>query len=205
MPEAYSEELERRGIELAKSAHYSEARAVFERVLPTRTVPLHRGQVLQNIMLTYLGDDRRDLAENVARKILDLPGISDNREGAKLIADIQAFLEGAPGTLEGTKQIGAKAGWLPLATVWYAISFFAGLYWGVTFGSGGITPIRAFLFPPLVCIGMALVGSREKPGIYVQRVVWGATSLYINFLLTFGVGFALANAGLLRFQYLKAA
>jgi hypothetical protein len=156
-------------------------------------------------MLTYLGDGQRDLAEGVGRQILDLPGVSNTREGAKLIAEIQTFLEGAPATLECRLQIGAKAGWLPLATVWYAISFFAGLYWGVTFGSGGLTPIRAFLLPPLVCMGMSVAGSLEKPGIYVQRVIWGATTLYINFLLTFGVGFALANAGLLRFQYLKAA
>jgi hypothetical protein len=51
-------EIEKEGVELANKKQYAQARAHFELVLPSKTVPLQRAQVLENIMQTYLGDGK---------------------------------------------------------------------------------------------------------------------------------------------------
>ena len=67
-------DLERQAVELANGGKYSEARALFERVLETKAVPLHRAQVLRNIMFTYDKDGNNVRAMEIAEDILHVPG-----------------------------------------------------------------------------------------------------------------------------------
>jgi hypothetical protein len=88
---------------------------------------------------------------------------------------------------------------LPLSTFWYGVTFFAGLYWGISFRSGawGDSFALPLLAPPFLCFGMAtVIAGRNR-----QRVVLGAITLYINFLFSFSIGYMLAEAGILRFHY----
>jgi hypothetical protein len=88
---------------------------------------------------------------------------------------------------------------LPLATFWYGVTFFAGLYWGISFYSGAFGRAFALFVPPVICIGTAIVAA----GGDRRRIILGAVTLYVNFLFTFGIGYALGSAGIVRFIYEK--
>jgi hypothetical protein len=90
-------DLERRGVELAKQGQYAEARSIFEHVLTTKTVPLHRAQVLQNIMLTY--DREGDIARAIetAHEILAIPGLWDTTDGVFLHSQITGYVRHSQG------------------------------------------------------------------------------------------------------------
>jgi hypothetical protein len=88
---------------------------------------------------------------------------------------------------------------LPLPTFLYAVTFFAGLYWGISFHSGawGDSITLPLLAPPFFCVGMATVFAERD----TRRIILGAVTLYVNFLLTFSVGYVLVEAGVVRFLY----
>jgi len=91
---------------------------------------------------------------------------------------------------------------LPLGTFWYAVAFVAGLYWGVSFssgafGSGAFGLLYPILVPPFVCFGMASYAAKGDQ----RRIILGAITLYINFLFSFGIGYVVAESGMVRFFY----
>ena len=88
---------------------------------------------------------------------------------------------------------------LPLSTFWYTVTFFAGLYWGISFYSGawGSSLITPLLAPPAICLSVAIF---EAAGDRI-RIILGALTLYGNFLFTFAIGYTLAGAGVIQFSY----
>lgn len=86
---------------------------------------------------------------------------------------------------------------LPLSTFWYFVVFIAGLYYGVTFVSGGMSALFLILVPPLLCLFMAIVAS----GGIGRRALLGTITLYVNFAFSFSIGYAIASAGIIRFVY----
>jgi hypothetical protein len=90
-------DLERQGVELAKRGQYAEARSLFERVLPTKAVPLHRAQVLRNIMLTYDREGNKARAMETCQQILEIPGLCDTTDGVFLHGQITGYLRHSQG------------------------------------------------------------------------------------------------------------
>jgi hypothetical protein len=80
---------EAQGVELAQQGQYAAARHIFQEVLSTKTVPLHRGQVLRNIGLTYEREGNKDEAIRVYQEILAVPGLCDTIEGVYLHGQIR--------------------------------------------------------------------------------------------------------------------
>jgi tetratricopeptide (TPR) repeat protein len=76
--------LEARGVELAKQSQYAEARRIFEKVLPTKAIPLHRAEVLQKIGFTYEREGNKEEAIRIYQKILEVPGLYDTTDGVLL-------------------------------------------------------------------------------------------------------------------------
>jgi hypothetical protein len=91
---------------------------------------------------------------------------------------------------------------LPLKTFWYGVTFFAGLYWGISFRSGawGHSVVFPLLAPPFVCLGMAVAAAMIGDGDR-RHIILGAVTLYVTFLFTFGIGYGLADAGIVSFRY----
>jgi tetratricopeptide (TPR) repeat protein len=83
-----SSELEARGVELAKQGQYAEARRILGEVLSTKTVPLHRGQVLRNIALAYEREGNKEEAIRAYQRILDAPGLCETNDGVYLHGQI---------------------------------------------------------------------------------------------------------------------
>ena len=84
---------------------------------------------------------------------------------------------------------------LPLSTFWYGVVFLAGIYWGISFHSGAFGPSFAIILPPLICLGTSVVAGDR------QRIIIGAITLYVNFLIGFSIGYMLAEVGIIRFHY----
>ena len=74
MADSESRELEERGIELAKQGQYAEARSIFQKVLLTKTEPLSRADVVQNIMRTHEREGNKEAAIETAEEILKILG-----------------------------------------------------------------------------------------------------------------------------------
>jgi len=87
-----SSELEARGVELAQEGQYAEARSIFEQVLPTKSVPLHRGQVLRNIGLAWEREGNKEEAIRAYQRILEVPGLCDTNEGVYLHGQITGHI-----------------------------------------------------------------------------------------------------------------
>lgn len=90
---------ERRGIDLANQGRYAEARQIFEKVLTSKAVPLHRAQVLRNIGLTYEREGDKQAAIGVYQEILAVPGLCETTEGVYLHGQITGHvrrLQGSP-------------------------------------------------------------------------------------------------------------
>jgi tetratricopeptide (TPR) repeat protein len=92
-----SSELERRGLALAEQGRYAEARSLFERVLPTKVMPLHRAQVLRNIMLTYDREGNKARAIETCQEILEIPGLCDTTDGVFLHGQITGYVRHSQG------------------------------------------------------------------------------------------------------------
>jgi hypothetical protein len=88
---------------------------------------------------------------------------------------------------------------LPLSAFWYAVAFIGGLYYGITFASGGISRTFALLLPPILCLFMAVVATSGVG----RRTVLGAITLYINYALSFAIGYGSSRAGVIKFLYHK--
>lgn len=98
---------------------------------------------------------------------------------------------------------------LPLGNFWYFIVFIAGLYYGITYVSGGMNTLFFIIAPPVLCIFNAIVACLFTPeknygnlGIS-RRILLGAVTLYVNFLFSFTIGYIIASVGIIRFEYNK--
>lgn len=85
-------DLEARGVELAQQGRYAEARRIFEEVLSTKSVPLHRGQVLRNIGLAWEREGNKEEATRAYQRILEVPGLCDTNEGVYLHGQITGHI-----------------------------------------------------------------------------------------------------------------
>ncbi len=83
-----SSDVESRGVELAKQGQYAEARSMFQEILTTKAAPLHRAQVLRNIMLTYEREGNKTAAIETCNEILEVPGLCETTEGVYLHGQI---------------------------------------------------------------------------------------------------------------------
>jgi hypothetical protein len=84
---------------------------------------------------------------------------------------------------------------LPIGTVWYAVVFIAGLYWGLSVASGApMNPILTLAAPPFACLAVAWA----TVGGMSSRTLGAAATLYANFLFSFGIGYAAAASGFVR-------
>ena len=118
-------DLERQAVELANGGKYSEARALFERVLETKAVPLHRAQVLRNIMFTYDKEGNKVRAMEIAEDILNVPGLCDTNEGVFLHGQITGHIDKTQG----------RSIWMSKSLSAVFAAYSAGAAWGAALGS----------------------------------------------------------------------
>lgn len=85
-------DLEKLGVELAEQGQYAKARNIFERILTTKTVPLHKAQVLRSIMLTYDKEGNKAAAIETANEILSIPDLCNTNHGIYLHGQITGYL-----------------------------------------------------------------------------------------------------------------
>lgn len=85
-------ELEAYGVELAGQGKYAEAREIFQKVLATKTVPLHQAQVLRNIGLTYEREGEIVKAVEIYEQLLETPGLCDSNDGVYIHGQITGHL-----------------------------------------------------------------------------------------------------------------
>jgi tetratricopeptide (TPR) repeat protein len=84
--------LESCGVELANRGQYEAARKIFQEVLISKTVPVHRAQVLRNIMLTYEKEGNKQAAIEKCNEILEVPGLTEDSEGVYLHGQISGHV-----------------------------------------------------------------------------------------------------------------
>ncbi len=77
-----------------------------------------------------------------------------------------------------------------IKSFWHAVVFIAGLYYGIVFFSGNANRLLLILAPPAICLGTAIFDS----GGVSKRVIRGAFILYMSFLLSFTIGYAVTGA-----------
>lgn len=116
-----ADELEKRGVALAQSGDYAQARRLFQQALPLRHEPLRRAQVLQNIGLTYAKEGNTGAAIATYKEILETPGLQDTWEGVSFHGRVTGYIS----RLEGRP----VPGWSNL------ISLFAAYSTGAAFGA----------------------------------------------------------------------
>lgn len=176
--------IEVEGIRLTQVGDWSGARSYFEQALTLEMPALRRAQILRNVAGTYLKEgDREGVVATAERAlaILDASDVPAERLRSEL-HNMSSF----------------SGGRLPVSTFWYAVVFVAGLYWGISVASGApMKPILVYLAPPIICLATAVV----TVGGVNSRSLLGAITLYANFCFSFGIGYAIASAGILRFEY----
>ncbi len=86
---------------------------------------------------------------------------------------------------------------LSAGTFWYFLAFAAGLYCGVSFYNGALARSFTLAVPPALCLAIAPL----VVGQWSTRTLVAALVLYIDFLLSFALGYALASAGFIRFFF----
>ena len=179
--------VEAEGMRRTEVSDWNGARTYFEQALTFDMPPLRQAEILRNIALTHFKEgNQQGAADTVQRAIaiLDSAGLSAER----LRNDLY--------TMSSPSDI--SSGKLPLSTFWYTIVFLAGLYWGVSVASGApMNPMLVYLGPPIICLFMAVAAV----GGLNTKAVYGAVTLYVNFLFSFGIGYAVAAFGIIRFDY----
>jgi tetratricopeptide (TPR) repeat protein len=176
--------IEAEGIRRTQVGDWNGAREYFEQALAFDMPALRQAQILKNVAGTYIKErDRQAAVRTVERAIAVLD--SANVSAEQLRNELHNL-----STLSG--------GRMPLSTFWYAVVFLAGLYWGVSVASGApMDPKLVYLGPPVLCLFTASVAV----GGLNRRALLGAVTLYVNFLFSFGIGYAISAAGIVRFGY----
>jgi len=178
---------EKEAIQRTSAKDWQGARALFEQALASEMPDYRRVEILRNVALTYWKEDNRSEAQETARRaieLLDSTGVVD--ADATNLRNSLLSIEGST-----SRQ-------LPLRPFWYVVVFLAGLYWGVSVASNApIDPKLVFLGPPFLCLITAAIAARGLNG----RALLGAFTLYVNFLISFGIGYGIAHSGLIRFHY----
>ena len=176
--------IEAEGIRRTQVGDWSGARNYFEQALTFDMPAVRQAQILRNVAGTYMKEGNRQGAAGTAERaiaVLDSAGVSAEQLRNEL-HNISAF----------------SGGRMPLSTFWYSVVFLAGLYWGVSAASGApMDPKLVYFAPPLICLFTAGVAVGGLNG----RALLGAVTLYVNFLFSFSIGYAVAAAGIFRFGY----
>lgn len=176
--------IEEEGIRRTQINDWSGAREYFEQALTLHMPALRQAQILRNIAGTYFKEGNQQAVVRTVEQaiaILDAAGVPAEQLRSELL-NISTF----------------SGGKMPLSTFWYAVVFLAGLYWGVSAASGAaMDPKLLYFSPPIICLFTACVAV----GGLNSRALLGAATLYANFLFSFGIGYAVASAGIVRFVY----
>ena len=177
-------QIEVEGIRRTEVGDWKGARSHFEKALQLDMPALRQAEILRNVAGTYMKEgNRQGVVETVERAlaILDSADVPADKLRSEL-HNMSSF----------------SGGRLPLSTFWYAVVFVAGLYWGISVASGApMKPMLVYFAPPVICLGTAAVAV----GGLNSRAWLGAVTLYVNYLFSFGIGYAIAAAGVLRFGY----
>jgi len=87
----------------------------------------------------------------------------------------------------------------PVGTFWYVVTSIAGMYWGISFVSGGAMSRSLIWFaPPLLAVLTAFVAVGRFD---LRRGLVGAVTLYFTFLIGLATGYVLSVTGIIRFFY----
>jgi hypothetical protein len=160
------------------------ARLLFEQALTFEMPAFRQAWILKNLAGTYWKEGDRAAAAAAARRaisLLDSAGQSDSKLRNELL------------TIETV-----TSGKLPLRTSWYVLVFVAGIYWGLSVASGAsINSKLVYMGPPLLCI----ITAAAALGTWNSRTFVAALTLYVNFLLSFGIGCGLVASGMIHFGY----
>ena len=176
--------IEEEGIRKTQIGDWSVAREYFEEALLHDMPALRQAKILRNIAGTYLKEGNREgviLTTEKAIAVLDSENIS------------------APNLRNELKNLSTFSGsGLPLSTFWYGVVFIAGIYWGLSFVSGAPMDAKlVFLSPPFICLANSCFALR---GLNSRSLI-GALTLYVDFLFSFGIGYMIAESGIIRFNY----
>ncbi|MGH8548087.1 MAG: hypothetical protein ACRERU_05710 [Methylococcales bacterium] len=108
-------EMEKHAIEMANQGRFSEARKIFLEVIPMKTNPLHRAEVMRNVMLTFDKEGNKDDAIATGREIPGIPELCSCLEGEILFYEISARIS----ALEGVPLVERRHALIALLTAWF--------------------------------------------------------------------------------------
>jgi len=78
---------------------------------------------------------------------------------------------------------------------WYAVTFLAGLCWGISLLIGNFNELFIFFGPPILCLGAAV----RLVGRIQAQIIGEALNLFAIFAIGVGIGGALELTGAIQF------